>query len=434
MTVADILYYSFKGYIKLMHDTLLLRKRYVDGIENLPAAGERFIIVSNHQNTGNDAFNILFALPFGRRTCAMARANLFEIHPYITSFLHWVGMVPAFRIGWEGAMGLDNNGSSFSKVAEHLNLGFPFIIFPQAGHTQGHYLSRFTTGTVRVAMKTACKNGWKEDVKILPTALFYNNFFEVQTDIMWKIAPALSLKPYYVEYQQHPATVMRLLTHQIHDTVQQMMLDEGFDDYEEKDFLRLSSLNIPCRNAFTLPQLLKWDQAFIRRLIEHPSYNEIIRSAKALRTALEAINVPESVFAKGIQPFYLLLSGIFLLLLLPLWIVSLWPHIFCYLFPFLMLKTDRMFTNTYRYVFAVLFIYPLSALLTILLLGHCYDFWWQAIIWVFLWFPLGKFAWRYYCHMRHWLAQICLLANHHNLSGIRKIHDHLSSLLSYNIN
>lgn len=426
MTFADVIYYSFKAYIKLIHDTLLLRHRYVEGLDNVPAVGERFIIVSNHQNTGNDAFNMLFALPFGRHTCAMARANLFEIRPWITSFLYWVGMVPAYRMGWEGASGLDANQQSFSLVAERVNQGFPFMIFPQAGHTQGHYLGRFTTGTIRIAMQAAEQNGWKDDIKILPTALCYSNFFEVQTDLMWRIAPAVSLKPYYDEYQQHPATVMRRLTHQIHDTVQQMMLDEGIDDYAERDFLRLSSLNVPDRDAFTLPQLLERDQAFIRRLVAHPQYTQIIDRAKALREALQRVHITEPIFAAGLRVPRLVAGGLGLLLLLPLWVVSLWPHLLCYLFPFLLLKTDPMFTNTYRYVFATLLIYPLAAILTVLVLGLGFGLWWQGILWVLLTIPIGKFAWWYYDRLRRWLGHFRLLFTRDE--KLRQLHNELTEL------
>lgn len=429
MTFADITYYTFKGYIKLIHDTLLLRHRYVEGMEHLPKPGERFIIACNHQNTGNDPLNIVFALPFERRTCALARANLFEIKPWITSFLKWVGMVPAFRMDWEGAEGLRGNDASFAQVAERINDGFPLMIFPQAGHTQGHYLGRFTTGTVRIAMNAAQQNGWQEDVKILPTALVYSDFFDVQTDVMWRLAPAISMKPYYEEYQQHPAKAMRLITHQMHDTIQQMMLDEGEEDYAERDFLRLSSLNVEHRERYTLPQLLERDQAFIDRLTAHPQYHEIIAKAKDLRQALQEVGVPEPILAEGPSAARCTLQGIGLLLLLPLWVACLWPHLLCYLIPFPLLKTDRMFTNTYRYVLSTLVIYPLTAIATILVLGLCLGLWWQGVIWALLLIPTGKFAWWYYCLLRRWAARMRMLLQGKAMAEARKMREEIDNFL-----
>lgn len=427
--MRDPLYYSFKWYLKQVHDTLLLRKRYVFGEENLPKDGDRYFIVCNHQNTGNDPLNILFALPQRIRMCAMARANLFEIHPKITSFLHWVGMVPAFRFGFEGGEGIESNFSSFDQVSERLNAGYPFVVFPEAGHTQGHYLGRFTTGTVRIAFLAAEHNGWKEDIKILPTASHYSDYFDVQTDFIWKVAPAVSLQPYYEEFQQHPATVMRKVTHQIHDTIQQMMLDEGAEDYETKDFLRLSTLNYPQRERLALPQRLEKDQAFASRLNSHPSYTEIIAAAQQLKEEVQQIGTTEPILMSQPSVATTLLQGLILLLLLPLWLLFLWPHGLCYSMPLLMLKTDRMFTNTYRYVFSVLLIYPLTALITLLVLGLGFGLWWQAILWIALWPITGKLAWYYYQLFRKLKRSCCVFLHRKECQEAMQLRNHIAELL-----
>lgn len=425
----DWIYLSFKWYIKQVHDTMLLRKRYVFGQENVPQPGERYFIVCNHQNTGNDPLNILFALPLDVRMCAMARANLFEIHPKITSFLHWVGMVPAFRFGFEGAEGIESNFSSFDRVSERLNAGYPFVVFPEAGHTQGHYLGRFTTGTARIAFHAAAQNGWKEDVKILPTASHYSDYFGVQIDFIWKVAPAVSLQPYYEEYQQHPSTVLRKVTHQIHDTIQQMMLDEGVEDYETKDFLRLSTLNYPHRESLALPERLEKDKAFARQLIDHPAYAEIISLAKQLQEKLAQIGTSEPVLAAKTGVLKTFAQLLFLLVLFPCWLVLLWPHVLCYSLPLLMLKTDRMFTNTYRYVFSTLFIYPLMALLTVLVLGLGFGCWWQSVLWIAFWPLTGKLAWRYYQSLKTLKRRLCAVAHPAQCQEALEIRERIAQML-----
>lgn len=423
------LYYPFKAYIKIVHDTLLLRRRYVRGIEHLPAEGERFIIVCNHQNTGNDPLNILFAMPFRRRMCAMARANLFEIKPWITDFLHWVGMVPAFRFGWEGAEGLSNNQNSFSQVSARLNEGYPFVIFPEAGHTQGQYINRFTSGTVRIAFQAAADNGWKEDIKILPTADHYSNYFEAQIEYMWMLAEPISLRPYYEEFQQHPNSVMRRITHQLHDIVQSMMLDEGEEDYEVKDFLRLSAFNLPDRDRLALPERLDKDKSFIKHLREHDSYAEIIALADELRQAEAALGITDDVVAARPGLVACLLRSLLMLALFPIWVILLWPHLLSYALPLLMLKTDRMFTNTYRYVFATLFIYPICALITLGVLGSGMGHWWLAFIWCLLWMPTGRLAWRYYVCLRHHLCTVRYQLHRRKMSGIHAMRSRLALLL-----
>ena len=126
--MAKILYYLLKPYVKLMHDRLLYRKRYIIGLENLPGTDERYFIAVNHENTGNDPVNVAMSLPFGIKMSAMARADLFKIHPLLTHLIRWFGLVPAYRAGWEGASGLDNNFDSFDEVARRVNECSPLLI------------------------------------------------------------------------------------------------------------------------------------------------------------------------------------------------------------------------------------------------------------------------------------------------------------------
>ena len=68
-----------------------------------------------------------------------------------------------------------------------------------------------------------------------------------------------------------------------------------------------------------------------------------------------------------------------------------------------------MFTNYYRYIMSVLLLYPLFALLTLLVMGIGWGLWWQALVWVLLWVPLGKYAWWYYQRLRQTKRALCYL-------------------------
>lgn len=428
--MAKILYYLLKPYVKLMHDRLLYRKRYIIGLENLPGTDERYFIAVNHENTGNDPVNVAMSLPFGIKMSAMARADLFKIHPLLTHLIRWFGLVPAYRAGWEGASGLDNNFDSFDEVARRVNECSPLLICPQAGHTQGHYSERFTTGLARIAFITAEQNGWKEDVKILPAVLHYSDYFDVQTDLALIILPAISLKPYYERFQTHKATVMREVTHRLHDVIQQTMLDEGQQDYETRDFLRLTTLNLPERESLPLPKQLELDKQFIARLTSHPQYDEVIGLANDLQEVLSEAGTTEPVAASKPKLPVVCLKALLLLALAPLWLVCLWPHGISYSLPLLLLKTDRMFTNTYRMALSILVITPLAAIITLLVMGLGWGLWWQAALWIVLWIPTAKLAWWYYRHLRKLKTQINYLRldNAHR-SRIEEFRSRLNSLL-----
>ena len=512
-------YNTFKAYLRLVHETLMVRHRYTVGAENIPEYGDHFFITSNHQNTANDPLNIVFALPLRWHVCAMARANVFEVHPLITRFLHYIGLLPAYRFGWEGGEGLEHNFHSFDLVAARINgtagptLGdqisenvttaattpapkgegqggakgpsFPVIVFPEAGHTQGHWLDPFTTGTVRMAFHAAKAAGWQHDIKLLPTAHHYADYFDVRADFMWMVAPPISLQPYYAAYQEHPNSTMRTVTRQLRETIHSMMLDEGADDYDVKDFLRLSAFNpiagntsapaVPLseiesprikpprptppriyaytrrqqwlyanlRDAVPLPERLAADKRFIDRLCSHDRYADIIRLGRQLMTAEQHYSITDLDIACPWSPLVIIGWAVVLIALLPLWIISLWPHAICYSVPPLLLKTDKMFRNSYRYILSVLVLYPLAAIITItagiimsitaetgitIAGGITVSYWLMAVVWVALWLPLGIFChWHYQHQRRLWRAIRALRALRDN--SITQLRQQLQQML-----
>ena len=427
--MKHFLWEAFKVYIRFIHEGTMTRKRYVVGRENLPVEGSRYFIVCNHQNAANDPLNIICSLPRHYNLTVMARANVFYIHPWITKFLHTLGLVPAFRAGWEGVEGVAKNQESFDLIAERVNQRRPFLVFPEGGHTQGHYLDPFTTGTVRMAFHVAAKNDWKEDLYIVPTAHHYSDYFDVQADFVWSIGKPISLKPYYEEYQEHPYRVMRRLKNEMQESVRSMMLDMGQEDYEQKDFLRGSMLNTARRSDMELPERMKADQQFIDGLRQNPHYAEVIGLARQLQAEEQRLGLNDETIVRQPSLASHLCKLIPLALLLPLWIVSLWPNALCYSLPLLLLRTDKMFTNTYRAVFTIVVLYPLFAMLTLGVMWGVFGLPWLAILWILLWMPLGRFAFHYRRHYRDVVQAVRLARHRADLATVHQLRARISELL-----
>lgn len=423
-------YHTYKRYIALINNHLALRHRYTFGAENLPGENDSYIIVANHQNTANDPLNIIFGLPLHWHIHALARANVFSVHPLITRFLRWIGLIPAYRIGWEGGGGLQHNFQTFDAVTYHLNNAEPVIIFPEAGHTQGHYLDPFTTGAVRMAFHAAGRQGFQRDIKIVPTAHHYSDYFDMRADFLWMVGKPISLQPYYAQFQQHPNSVMRDITRQLRATIQDMMLDEGKEDYAAKDFLRRSAINPATLQAMPLPDRLQADKQFVQRIISHPRRDDILAEANALRQMLNDIGIDDTTVALARHPLRVGLCSLILLLLLPLWIVCLWPHVLCYTLPTLLLHTDKMFTNSYRVILSIVVLYPLFAVLTFATLTLAWGAWWQALLWTALWVPTGQFAWTYFTHLRQTIRDVRRLMHPDAVARIRQARHHLTSLIT----
>lgn len=417
------------AYIRVINKVLMIRKRYTVGLENLPKDGERYFIISNHQNTANDPINIIFALPFHYSIAVMARANVFSLHPLFTKLINNIGLVPAFRSDFEGTDSVEKNNESFDIIANRVNDEHPFLVFPEGGHTQGHYLDPFTTGFVRIAFHCAAKNGWKEDIKIVPTAHHYEDYFSIQSDFLWTIGEPLSLKQYYEEYQEHPYKVLRRVKNAMQEKVRSQMLDMGAEDYEVKDFLRTSSIASTTRMELELPERLKADQKFAESLRNNPNYAEIIAETAKIKAEEEALGLKDSTIENAPSLLSALPNILLLIVLLPLWIISLWPNGICYRLPLRLLRTDKMFTNTYRYLISALVLYPLSAIITLVVLWAGFGMPWLALVWILLWFPLGQFCWFYYSKLKKVVQTFRYVKNKNKLASLLSLRQKVREML-----
>lgn len=428
MRNCNPIYSLFKKWLRLTHETLLVRRRYVVGRENIPQRGERYFIVSNHENTANDPLNIIFSLPNDLPVGSLARANMFELSGGVTRFLHFLRILPAYRYDWESAESLSKNLEIGKEMSQRVNSGEPFIVFPSAGHSQGHYLLSFTTGVVRMALQAIADNGWKYDVKILPTALFYADYNAPRSDVEWIIGEPVSLLQYKDMYKDHPYTVMREVRDLLWERVHGMMLDEGEEDYLAVDFLRRAFSDGNVR-GMKLPDRLAADKKFIAKLRSNNHYGMLTALARAIMKREKALGVDESNAAQPMSIPDMMPDVFCLFILLPLWIVSLWPHLLCYRLPLLLLKDDKMFTNSYRYIISALFIYPLAAIVTFI--AFAVVGWWLAgLLWIVMWIPLGIFCWNYWRRLSRFVENIKLRQHPFAAAKILVMHEWAKRMLN----
>lgn len=402
-------YTILKKTLRPFHDHLLLRGRKVVGGQNLPRRGERFFIACNHENTANDPLNIIFSMPDNMRVGALARANVFYLSKPISRFLRWLGLKPAFRAGWEGGDAVEKNEETFREISQVVNAGEPFIVFPAAGHSQGHYLPPFTTGIVRMAFYALEQNGWRDDVKIVPTSLFYDDYFALRSDVMWTIGQPISLIGYKEQYAEHPFKTLRQIRGELKRRIELMTLDEGEDNCQELDFLRRTSL---CDAQGDVEQRFRTISRFVDSVKQSEHIDEIVAEAHELRLKEQALGMgdgDDSIAGESHTALKATCGVVAALALLPLWIASLWPAALVYHLPTLLLKEDKMFTNSYRFIIGVLVLYPLFAILTLaagIAMGH----WLATLLWIALWLPLGQFCWHYWQGLRRTLIRLrCLL-------------------------
>ena len=74
------LYRAYKAYACLMVRRLLYRRTWIEGRENLPEPGQRYMVICNHQNSAADALMIVEALPNKLHPFIVARGDVFWLH------------------------------------------------------------------------------------------------------------------------------------------------------------------------------------------------------------------------------------------------------------------------------------------------------------------------------------------------------------------
>ena len=110
-------YKGFKAYIRFVLEKIYYRKLYVKGLENIPAAGTPVLIASNHQNALNDALGVLMAIN-DRKPRFIVRGDAFALGGgSFGKFLKSIGLLPAYRLNYDGENALAGNDKTF-RVSE----------------------------------------------------------------------------------------------------------------------------------------------------------------------------------------------------------------------------------------------------------------------------------------------------------------------------
>ena len=105
---------AFRAYLQFVNSGLYFKKEHVLGLENVPVNGTPTIIVSNHQNCLNDPLCVCLQLT-DRRMNFLARANVFNI-PIFNKALRAMGLLPAYRMGYEGLAHVRRNSETFEDA------------------------------------------------------------------------------------------------------------------------------------------------------------------------------------------------------------------------------------------------------------------------------------------------------------------------------
>ena len=423
-------YRMFKHYVRFLHSRVFYKKVYYIGKENIPEQGVPVVFASNHQNCACDPLLLLLGLENESHPYVVARGDVFGKSPIADKFFNWLGLVPAFRLNFDGAEALQKNEAMLATTEQKLLEGNRLIIFPEGGHQDKHYLGEFSFGYTRLAFQAAEKANFEKDIVIVPCCNHYSDYFEVKTEALYRFGEPVHLQPYYELYKTKPRTAQREVNKIVRQRIQAMMLDvQDVENYDVVEFMwdkgvRIKDarrISIDSENSNTkvisplscvlypsskqpLPVRLEAEKAVVAALAkekaEQPEVFEArckeVRNilAECKKRHLDYRNLHKGSVWRALG--YTLLS----LLILPVWIVSLWPNLLLYTLPLMFLKTDKMFTNTWRLILAVVVGVPFFLLLTLFVAGFGFGWWWQALAWILLYPLTVDIAWYGWKHLQ----------------------------------
>lgn len=439
------IYRLFKAYLRFIHDKIYYKKTYCINSEVIPADGTPLLIVSNHQNCLNDPLGILFSF-HDRKPNFITRADVFAVSPIADKFLRAIGLLPAFRLEYEGEGALGKNEATFKISKQALIDGKTVMMFPEAGHQDKHWLGTFSFGYTKMAFEAAEMGGFEKEVIILPSCNHYSHYFGLRNQILVKYGKPISIKPYYELYKSRPRTAQREVNKLVREQISSLMLDiRDLENYPAIDFIRTTYGEDYARkqgiHPDNLPERLLTDKKLVALLDEAKQVSEtkileLYTDANILKQGIEELGITDRHLKKEANPIMVGLQLLLLLLLFPLWMFSWWPSLPIYLIPMSIFKAkmkDPMFEGTLLYGSAVLFTLPLFSFITLLVVGFNVG-WFSALIYIALFPLLMLFCWKYTVFAKDTLRLLQCLLKAQSVDKLKRMRKNLHKKLDKIIN
>ena len=220
----------------------------------------------------------------------------------------------------------------------------------------------------------------------------------------------------------------------VHSEIKEMMLHvDDIGHYDQIDWLRENEYGkrYARKHGFKfnyLPSRLLSDQALVNDLqkasAEHPEEMEsVYQDTAEVMKGIAELNIRDWLFRRKPRVLSAVLRGLALLVLLPLFIVSIIPTALLFIVPEIFLKKmikDQMFISTFRLAVSALITIPLCMIIPSALLWIFAGFWWA--LGYFVAFPfMFLLAWNYMRLFMKFLGT-CRFVARKNRAKIKEIH------------
>jgi 1-acyl-sn-glycerol-3-phosphate acyltransferase len=401
-----LIYRMFRVYVRFIHDIFFYRHIYQINTENIPSDGTPVLIASNHQNCLCDPLGVLFTFR-DRKPSFLVRADVFAVHPLIDRMLRKMGLLPAYRLDFDGEASLVKNKEIFEASERELVNGRTLLVYPEGTHQDKRWLGDFSLGYMKIAFEAAELDDFQTEIFILPACNHYSDYCDIQQDLLIKFGTPVSLQPYYELYKTKPRTAQRRANAHVRAQIERMMLNiTDTDNYRAIDFLRNTyGRKYAAKHGFRadyLPDQLLADRSFFEALDhikseDDASVQQIYDDALTLEEEIRKLKIRDDQLEKMPNWGPIMVSTLVLIVLLPVWLFALWPNLIIYKAPAYVMRRvkDKMFYNSFLFGMSVLVTIPVLYTLTFILTWIFVDLW-IAVFYALTLPWLGLFAWHYW--------------------------------------
>lgn len=324
-------YHIVKFYVRIVL-FFTIKRQNVFGRENIPKT-EPVIFIANHQNALIDA--LLIPATNKRSTYFLARASAFK-NGLVKHILNTVNMLPIYRLR-DGYSTLKHNQSIFKKCASILNKNKTLEIFAEGEHHLYRKVLPLKNGFVKIA-ELALSINRNLPLKIVPVGLNYNTRLAFPQSVSIYYGKPISVNNFL------EANSNKIDVNLLKKTVFNSLINLTTNINDTENYHKIEAYLNTNKNIYLTPE----------------KCNEYINRKHKLNLK-KPTNNPK---------LYINLIGILLKInfIIPLFI---WKY-------FKSKITDKIFTNTYRFMFIGL-IYPIFCLFQSYLIYLCYSFKWSII-------------------------------------------------------
>lgn len=384
----NALYNIAKKWVDWWHNNYFYRQVTVVGTENIPK-NKPVLIGPNHQNALMDALAILSTRK--DTPVFLTRSDIFQSN-FFGKFFVGLKMLPVYRIR-DGKDKLAKNEEIFNICIDVLINNKTLVVFPEAQHTPYRSLLQLKKGLMRIAFAAAEKTDFNIDLNIIPTGIYYSNYYKYRSKLLVQYGEAIKIADYKDLYLENPQTAMFKLRNDMREKMIPLAIHiehkDFYNQFENARELYDGFVGENLNKNLSKPQeKFQVDKKIIDVLDKEyqtnkSNFESLVNKQDYYFKNLRTNRFKDYLFEKPWSFVKLALMSLIGIILSPVYFVGLINFLIPLVFPEKLVNTikDKQFRSSIRFVIS-LFLIPLWYIFGFFIIWIFVKTWWIKFIFI----------------------------------------------------